>query len=1095
MPRETRIAMSILLCVQLLAPVGPAAASDGARHCKKDCAEADYKKTTGPVTLEIGQPSVWSLAQAHYLLTKMHRTNRSLDTRMPTIDQLDASRANASKLEILRTLLQVDAGFDQSVGLKNQVELQHFREKEERKVQAQIQLQQRQAALQQLDQELLDLNQQSAVLTVQDGLADKARGSAPPSDADRQRKEQIASLAVQINAKQAQRTALQTEITSLTTTATGDVATPNVSVGSPPTSTPALGSSFTSPATAGGADSTALKDFASQAVKSFASSPSLAASAALDNFVGMQYEIIAKQLTLLRDEAGPDEWVVFFELPTSIYTVDRWANDLIAQVEWKVTKIYDQKPKADIVCRSLEGQDSPIALFKQLRFLPGAKSSSCLGELKQKAIKAALQEEGWSASEIEARARNVTDDDLDSGIFKTLGFDKSGSGSTYSITLDMIRKAYDTEHEDQSTELDPSQARALEIIPRQSALNVNEYQATTNNTGFLGLLKLLSGFGAQINFQRQKELYQDFLQQDVYASGFGKGTASFGWTFGPLPGSRRLAPGQRTTYAVLTVPRKALAVRITADAWAFPNKVEPEKRDLVRHRSFLVRIPSEETERFWVKSAVYAPVQKGKATTVLVQGNGLSPQLGVLVNGVSLKRALSISRAESDEPEITFPDSSVQGEFELTNSSNLVLRFSMGKDFVGTPIITLVTPERTSAINSFPMEVNSSHQSLADASLREPMFSDDFKIEDKLEKASAQSIGSGTTYYDQIQEALDDKDCQADKKYAFYRLNGTGLRPGAEIAINDTTLRFIPLSELSGEIYRSLCDGEPVHQPLMTQETTHSYLLYFEVPKLLRWPVRYRQPTRQSFDEFRFEHVLSPAGFKSELRNYQFNQSAGVREVDLTLSFPENLDDTRTPRVCVNLPRKTPQRCQDVRKDQDGKFRVHCDVSADQDERDFVSFEVQAELKPEEEPVKQAPKDGQKPQAVAAKQAPDPPAKKAESETKTWLFDLNLPVKPLLKEPPVTVKAQQQAVLRGINLQKVLVVLFGNQTATIDSAASNLPVQLTVKIPPKDVPAGQKEQVPIIFQTDQGPIPTGFTFEYAGPPLPKQVKPAKEWEH
>ena len=770
MTRETRTAMSILLCLQLLAPAAPAAAS------QKSGPGANYKKTTGPVTLEIGQPSVWSLAQAHYLLTKMHQTNRSLDTRMPTLDQLDASRANASKLEILRTLLQVDAGFDQSVGLKNQVELQHFREKEERKVQAQIQVQQRQAALQQLDQELLDLNQQIAVLTVQDGLADKARGSAPPSDADRQRKEQIASLTVQRDAKQAQRTALQAEITNLNTTANADVATPSVAVGSPPTSTPALGSSFTSPATAGGADSTALKDFASQAVKSFASSPSLAASAALDNFVGMQYEIIAKQLTLLRDEAGPDERVVFFELPASIYTVDRWANDMIAQVQWKVTNTYDQDQiTPDIICRHLKRQGSQIALFNSLKSLHGAGSSPCVKEMKQEAIKAALKEEGESASEIEALAGKVTDVDLERGIFKTLGFDKSGYGSAYSINLDMIREAYHTEDEDQSTEVDPSQARALEIIPRQSALNINEYQATTNNTGFLGLLKLLSGFGAQINFQRQKELYQDFLQQDVYASGFGKGTASFGWTFGPLPGSRRLAPGQRTTYAVLMVPRKALAVRITADAWAFPNRVEPEKRDLVRHRSFLVRIPSEETERFWVERATYVSVQKGKATTVLLGGSGFSPQLGALVNGVSLKRVLSISRAESNEPEITFPDSGVQGELELTNSNNLVLRFSMGKDFVGTPIITLVTPERTSAINSFPMEVNSSHQSLTDASLREPMFSDDFKIEDKLEKASYHSIGSGTTYYDKIQKALKDKDCKVDPKYAFYRLNGSGL--------------------------------------------------------------------------------------------------------------------------------------------------------------------------------------------------------------------------------------------------------------------------------------------------------------------------------
>src|SRR6185312_5236774 len=242
MTRNTHAAMSVLLCLQLLAPGIPAAASDDASHCKKDCPDNDFKKTTGPVTLEVGQPSVWSLAQAHYLLTEMHKANRKLATQMPTMDQLDPNRANASRLDILRTLLQVDAGFDQSVALKNQVELQHFREKEQAKVQAQIQVQQRQATLQQLDQDLLDLNQQIAVLTVQDGLSDKARGSAPPSEADRQRKEKIASLTVQRDAKAAQRTALQAEIDNLNKTATADVATPTVNAGTPPTSTSAPGS-------------------------------------------------------------------------------------------------------------------------------------------------------------------------------------------------------------------------------------------------------------------------------------------------------------------------------------------------------------------------------------------------------------------------------------------------------------------------------------------------------------------------------------------------------------------------------------------------------------------------------------------------------------------------------------------------------------------------------------------------------------------------------------------------------------------------------------------------------------------------------------
>jgi hypothetical protein len=310
MPRKALISLSIFLCLHSLAPEAQASKPPDVPSCRKDSDSKECKTQSGPVTMDIGQPSVWSLAQAHYFLTQMHEANRSLRLNTPGPDQLDPNKSNASRLEILRTLLQVDAGFDQSVGLKNQVALQHYREKEERKVQAQVQVQERQAAARQLDQEILELKQQIAVLTVQDGLADKARGDAPPSDADRQRKERLASLKVDLEAKQAQRTALQAEIDSLNTTANADVATPEVNVGAPPTSSAAM----TSTATA--ADSTALKDFTAQAVKSFASSPTVAASLALDNYLGMQYEIIAKQLTLLRDEAGPDERIVFLELPT-----------------------------------------------------------------------------------------------------------------------------------------------------------------------------------------------------------------------------------------------------------------------------------------------------------------------------------------------------------------------------------------------------------------------------------------------------------------------------------------------------------------------------------------------------------------------------------------------------------------------------------------------------------------------------------------------------------------------------------------------------------------------------------------------------------
>jgi len=1104
MPRKARILLSISLCLQLLAPAARANKPSDIPDCRKDSVIKECKTKSGPVIMDIGQPSIWSLAQAHYFLTQMHESNRSLHLNTPGPDQLDPNKSNASRLEILRTLLQVDAGYDQSVGLKNQVALQHYREKEERKVQAQIQVQERQAAARQLDQEILELKQQIAVLTVQDGIADKARGDAPPSDADRQRKERLASLKVDLEAKQAQRTALQAEIDSLNATANADVATPEVNTGTPPTSSAAMTSTATT------ADSTALKDFAAKAVGSFASSPTVAASVALDNYLGMQYEIIAKQLTLLRDEAGPDERIVFLELPTSIYTVDRWANNLIAQVKWKVTRIYDEHPSDEAVCRGLEAMgrsQQQIARSLNLSWsellAPPAcpcPKTSCLDRAKEAAVRDVLDDldrsdrsdkerkrliAAFMADPLAAiRARDQRLADL-AGAWNldprtAAGFQQElmdayldrpkepGSQNDYPITLGMIvDSAGETTAEppsEQATLQGWKPVRTIEIIPRQSALNINEYQGTTNNTGILGLLKLLSGFGAQVNYQRQHEVYQNLLQQEVYASGFGKGTEEFGWTFGPLPGSKRIAPGQRTTYAVLVVPKNAQAVQVEATGWAFPRSDSPIASDRITSARFLLSIPSETTNRFWIDSVSYVTVLKGRTVTALIKGSNFSPQLGALVNGITLKKSLSIARVGSNEEDLTFSDTGVHGEFELINSGTLALRFSMGKDFVGTPIITLVTPERTDSINGLPLWVNRQNQSLDQAALREPMFSDDFKVDTTLEEASFSSVGSGRRDYDKIQKAL--LRCKLGDGYRLYRLTGTGLRPNADIAIDDTALKLTNFSDITRD---GFCEnGEPVTNFRAAQENTRSYLLYFKTPTTQKWKVRYRQPTRLSFDEFRFDNVLpAAAGFKAELRNYRFNRAREAGEAELTLSFPKNLAEMPEVKTSFDLASGEPRKCEPVKPDQDGNYRVHCEIPAENGERDFVSFEVRACLVDEKKNVNQ----------------------------QTWLFDQRFPVRPRLESIRRSASLSgkgQFATLRGVNLHKVTGVLFGDQQAVFSTSGD--PDFLVVTVPPREVPAGAKENVPVIFQTDGGPFPTGFTFEYAGPPLPKRSKKEKAAE-
>jgi hypothetical protein len=58
----------------------------------------------------------------------------------------------------------------------------------------------------------------------------------------------------------------------------------------------------------------------------------------------MQYEIVAKQLTSLRDEAGAGHRIIFLEMPTSIESADRkkignGGEDKLAQSWWRVNRI------------------------------------------------------------------------------------------------------------------------------------------------------------------------------------------------------------------------------------------------------------------------------------------------------------------------------------------------------------------------------------------------------------------------------------------------------------------------------------------------------------------------------------------------------------------------------------------------------------------------------------------------------------------------------------------------------------------------------------------------------------------------------------
>ena len=120
-------------------------------------------------------------------------------------------------------------------------------------------------------------------------------------------------------------------------------------------------------------------------------------------------------------------------------------------------------------------------------------------------------------------------------------------------------------------DIENRKVRTVDLIPRQSSLNVNDLKLHTRAGAFSAAASFLFGFGARVNYQRQREQLSQFVQQELYSAAFGKGSREFGWTFTPMPGTDRLLSGVRTTYAVVIVPQEARSIILESKGCYFPR--------------------------------------------------------------------------------------------------------------------------------------------------------------------------------------------------------------------------------------------------------------------------------------------------------------------------------------------------------------------------------------------------------------------------------------------------------------------------------------------------------------------------------------------
>jgi len=75
------------------------------------------------IHLAVGQPSIWSLAQAHYLLATMRESNRGLAVTAPT---LNPNEVNGLRVDVLTQVLGADLEFSGLAGMQNQLAVRQF---------------------------------------------------------------------------------------------------------------------------------------------------------------------------------------------------------------------------------------------------------------------------------------------------------------------------------------------------------------------------------------------------------------------------------------------------------------------------------------------------------------------------------------------------------------------------------------------------------------------------------------------------------------------------------------------------------------------------------------------------------------------------------------------------------------------------------------------------------------------------------------------------------------------------------------------------------------------------------------------------------
>ncbi len=324
----------------------------------------------------------------------------------------------------------------------------------------------------------------------------------------------------------------------------------------------------------------AFKDAAATTIERFNQEPRLNASLRLDNVLQLQYEIIAKQLTLLRDEVGPGERLLFLELPQTVNVAHHQSDKKWAQSWWRIagyTRSVEEY--ADALPTNL-GDTYRTRMSNQKRNQNANQNQNqnqsrddnqnensnlnTQQERQQRRMQRRLEGNAPqpTSQKIEQLLEVLSSADLDRRVTERNHIQyvnlESGQDTNFRIN-------------GRSVKFHDRTVRSVELIPRQSSLNVNDMKLRVKSGKLTAIASFLFGFGARLDVQRQREQFSQFVQQELYSAAFGKGSREFGWTFTPMPGTDRLHSGVRTTYAVVVVPEEATSIVLESNGCYFPR--------------------------------------------------------------------------------------------------------------------------------------------------------------------------------------------------------------------------------------------------------------------------------------------------------------------------------------------------------------------------------------------------------------------------------------------------------------------------------------------------------------------------------------------